>query len=190
MEGDLDEAVLRRTLTSAGGEPGSIFGRKGKPNLLSSLRGYNNAAAHWPWAVLVDLDQECECAPDCVIQWLPQPAPLMRLRAVVRAIESWILADAERISKFLAVPPNRIPQRPDELPNPKLSLVNLARGSRKPSIRRELVPDPVGGRSVGPLYNSRLMSFVDDEVNGWRPTEAAQRSPSLAKCLQRISELI
>ncbi|MEI6449145.1 MAG: hypothetical protein WCP98_04245, partial [Actinomycetes bacterium] len=61
---------------------------------------------HTPWIVIVDLDSEADCAPQLVSDWLPESADLMHLRVAVHAVESWLLADAQRISKreFLGVP--------------------------------------------------------------------------------------
>jgi hypothetical protein len=44
VEGDLDEVVLRKIGAHIGFSVGSVYGRKGKPGLLRTLAGYNNAA--------------------------------------------------------------------------------------------------------------------------------------------------
>ena len=36
----------------------------------------------------------------------------------------------------------------------------------------------------------RLIEFVNDDAEGWRPTVAAQYAPSLARCLERLDHLI
>jgi hypothetical protein len=190
VEGDLDEAVARSIVRAVGGEVGNVYGRRGKPSLLSSLRAYNRAAIHAPWFVLIDLDNDCECPGECVAQWLPEPSGSMVFRIAVRAIEAWLLADRERISQFLSVPAARVPTQPDVLANPKETLVNLARHSRARSIRTALVPREGSGRRVGPLYNASLIQFATAEDNGWRAEEAATHSPSLARCLARVSGLV
>lgn len=189
MEGDLDEAVLRRIARSRNLEISAVHGRSGKSALLKALGGYNNAARHTPWVVLIDLDDDCECAPECIRKWLAVPSQLMRFRTVVRAIESWILADRERCAQFLGVSRDRIPVNADAINDPKRSLVEIARHSRSRKVKSDLVPTPEGGRVVGPLYTARLIGFVADEVSGWRPDSAAMNSPSLARCLSRIAEL-
>jgi hypothetical protein len=97
VEGDLDEAVLRRILADYGITLGLVHGRRGKAFLLQCLNGYNNAAKFAPWVVLVDLDRDCVCATSCVRQWLNNPAPQMCFRIAVRSIEAWLLADRERL---------------------------------------------------------------------------------------------
>lgn len=103
VEGMVDEAVLTRLVDEAGGQVGPIYGKNGKSHLRRVLGGYNNAARFSPWLVLVDFDQDAECAPPLVAAWLPAPAPMMRLRVALRAIEAWLLADRERLAGFLRV---------------------------------------------------------------------------------------
>ena len=150
VEGDLDETLLRRLVADLRLGLVAVHGRQGKQFLLRQLRGYNNAAQHSPWIVVVDLDGDCNCAPPCVEQWLPNPAPHMRLRLAVRAVEAWLLSDRERIAQFLGARPNSVPSNPDELENPKRELVTLARGSRRRAIREELVPREGSGRQSAP----------------------------------------
>lgn len=189
VEGDLDEAVLRRIADHAGVSIGNVYGRHGKPALLKSMPGYNNAAQYAPWVVLVDLDRSCDCAPPCVRQWLPQPSALMCFRAVVRAIEAWLLADRERIAAWLGIAIAHVPTNPEELHDPKQALVNLARRSRRRRIRDDMVPRDGSGRPIGALYNDQLIQFVEHQANGWRPDRASQDSDSLARCLARIGDL-
>lgn len=187
VEGLLDEAVLTRVVEEAGGRVGPIYGKNGKPHLRRVLAGYNNAARFLPWLVLVDLDQDAECAPPFIAAWLPTPAPLMRLRAAVRAVEAWLLADRERLAGFLRVPTARLPLDPDAVPDPKRLLVDIARGSRRRDIREDMIPRPGSGRRVGPAYSSRLIEFA---VTVWHPAAAAERSDSLHRCRDRIAELV
>lgn len=190
VEGDVDEAVLRRVLKHVGLSLGVVHGREGKQTLLKRLGGYNNAARFAPWVVLVDLDGDCPCVPPCVQGWLPAPSPQMCFRVAVRAIEAWLLADRERIASSLGISLQRVPDSPDNLTHPKTELVNLARRSRSRAIREDLVPRQRSGRSVGPLYTARLMEFVEDEHAGWRPDQAAIRSDSLRRCIDRLSSLV
>jgi hypothetical protein len=95
VEGDLDEALLRRILGGVGMSLGVVYGRKGKRFLLEAVKGFNNAAQYSPWVVLVDLDHDCDCAPPCVRKWLARPAAHMCFRVAVRSVEAWLLADRE-----------------------------------------------------------------------------------------------
>ncbi len=191
VEGALDEAVLRRLILHVESEPGAIYGNLGKSNLLKRLHGFNQAARFSPWAVLLDLDQDEDCVPPFLTKHLPQPMPQMCCRVAVRSIETWLIADREHLARFLKVALAKIPQYPESLMNPKQTLVELARHSRKRDIREDMSPRPSSGRSVGPAYVSRLIEFVEADANKWRPEVAAQNSDSLARCihcLRRITE--
>lgn len=189
VEGRLDEVVLRVVVRHAGGIVGPVYGKRGKQYIQSRLNGYNNAAQYAPWVVLVDLDSDAECAPPLAKMWLPQPAPLMCFRVAVREIEAWLLADRLRLAQFLRVPQRMIPHNPEEVPDPKHVMVSLAKHSRERRLRHEMVPGVGSGREVGPAYNSRLIQFVTDRRNGWRPEVAAQASESLRRCLSRLGRL-
>jgi hypothetical protein len=168
--------------------PGLVYGKQGKPHLRERVSGYNNAARHVPWLILVDLDRDADCAPPFAAQWLPRPAPLLCFRVVVRAVEAWLLADVETLSGFLGVARSRIPTHPEALDDPKAALVNLARASRRTAVRKDMVPREGSGRPVGPAYSSRLIEYV---VNHWRPDVAAARAESLdraIRCLRRLAE--
>jgi hypothetical protein len=189
VEGYLDEAVLHQVVRYAGLSLANVYGREGKSSLLKSVRGYNAAANHAPWVVLVDLDMDCDCAPPCARIWLPEPAPHMCFRVVVRAIEAWLLADRDRIADFLAVRHNLVPADPDTIGDPKRALVELARRSRRRSLRTDLVPREGSGRFVGPLYTARMIEFVNDQAAGWRVDHAVRVSQSLKRCVDSLSQL-
>ncbi len=108
---------------------------KGKPYLLQRLPNYNKAAHFTPWFVVVDLDMDAQCPAQATGKWLANPAKGMRLRVAVRAIEAWLMADRESMARFLAVAPSRIQHNIDLDPNPKETLINIARTSRNRSIR-------------------------------------------------------
>jgi hypothetical protein len=186
VEGFVDEAVLRRLLQDVGVAAPIVYGNKGKSDLLQRLRGYNQAASFRPWIVLVDLDQDFECAPPFRDQWLPNPAPHMCFRVAVREVESWLLADQERLAAFLSVPVSRIPTAPEAVDFPKRVMVDLARRSRRRAIREDMVPRPGSGRTVGSAYASRLAEFVR---SAWRPEVAAAHSDSLRRCRIRLKAL-
>lgn len=164
--------------------------QNGKANLRRALPGYNNAAQGNPWLVLVDLDQDFECPAALITEWLPAPSAYMRFRVVVRQVEAWLLADAERFASFFALRRGVIPDAPDQLPDAKGALLAVIANSRRSAIKRDMMPRPGSGRRVGPAYVSRLIEFVGNADEGWRPDAAAVRSPSLASCLTRLDQLI
>jgi len=188
-EGPTDEAVLKRLLAEAGAVPGAVYGKNGKQRLKRDLRGYNHAARYAPWFVLVDLDQDAPCPSALREEWLPEPAPRMCFRIAVREVEAWLLADRERISAFLGVGTVKVPRDPETLEDPKRTLVDLARQSRRRDIREDMVPRPGSGRSVGPAYTSRMIEFAVD-AGRWRPEVAAVNSRSLGRCRNALKRLI
>lgn len=190
VEGIVDEAVFRRIVRGVRAEPGPVYGKTGKRQLLDRLPGYNNAARFSPWLVLVDLDHDADCTPPFKAVTLPAPAAQMCFRVAVREIEAWLLADHERIAEFLDVGRGLLPRDPEREADPKRVVVNLARRSRSRDISRDLVPRVGSGRSEGPAYASRLIEFVSDQRHGWRPTVAARSSDSLARCLRSVRRLV
>ncbi|MYA34702.1 MAG: hypothetical protein F4164_12470 [Gemmatimonadales bacterium] len=182
----MDEVVVQRLIGFAGGTTGTVYGRQGKPHLRQQIGGYNRAAHYSPWCVLVDLDADADCAPTLREEWLPGVAPQLCLRVAVRAVEAWLLADAETLAGFLSVRRTRIPANPEQLPDPKRFMIDMARRSRRRAVRKDMVPRPGSGRREGPAYTSRLMEFADTE---WRPEVAARHSDSLdraIRCLRRL----
>jgi len=157
--------------------------------LLSQVGRYNQAARHTPWLVLVDLDRSADCAPPFVAAKLPHPSAAIRFRVAVRAAEAWLLADAEHIARFLSVPLARIPVNPDAELDPKATLIQIARRSRKRVIREELVPREGSGAKVGPGYAGRLIEFVAGADQMWHPDVAAQHSESLRRCIVSLQTL-
>lgn len=190
VEGVIDEAVVRRLILHVGATPGAVYGKKGKSHLKQNIRRYNEAARHGLWIVVADLDHDADCAPSLRAEWLPSKAPTLCLRIAVRAIETWFLADHERIANFLSIPVSRLPNEPESVADPKTLMVNLARRSRQRAIREDMVPRPGSGRSVGPAYASRLIEFVESGDRGWRPDIAAMASDSLRGCLRCLDRLV
>lgn len=188
-EGTIDEAVLGRIVAYSGAHLGRRFGRQGKSRLLQDLPGYNAAAAHAPWVVLVDLNGSPDCAPVLVRASLPAANRYMAFRVAVREVEAWLLADAARLAAFLGVSPSRVPPDPDVIADPKNALVELARRSPRRAVREDMVPAFGSGRAVGPAYTSRLIEFVSKD-DGWRPDVAADASESLRRCIAAVQRLV
>lgn len=189
-EGLLDRNVVERILGEVRASCGPFHGGNGKADLLRRLNGYNQAARFTPWFVLVDLDKDADCAPTAIGRWLPIPADQMHFRVAVKAVEAWLLADAERLAKFLSVSKARVPPQPELLDDPKATVIELARRSKNRRIREDLVPRPGSGRKVGAAYTSRMVEFVSDTGSGWRPLAAAGSAVSLNRCLDHLARTI
>jgi hypothetical protein len=189
VEGLVDEAVVRRLIACAGGHPGPVYGKNGKLALRQKINGYNNAARHTPWVVLVDLNSDARCAPLLRQDWLPTPpAPRLCFRVAIRQVEAWLMADAETLASYLGVGRQKIPANPEAVLDAKAEMVNLARVSRRREIRADMVPRQGSGRSVGPAYTSRLIEYAERH---WRPEIAALCADSLRRaidCLRRLVE--
>jgi len=186
VEGPVDEVVLLRVIAEVGREIETVYVAEGKANLLRRLTGFNSAARFAPWVVLIDLNAT-ECPASLRQAHLPTPSAQMVFRVAVRAVESWLLADQTRLASFLAVSGSRIPQMPDAGYDPKQSLVNIARHSRRRAIREDMVPPPGARRRVGPAYEARLIEFVLVGRSGWCPSAAAASSESLRRCLAALT---
>jgi hypothetical protein len=184
VEGDIDEAIFRRLVLETGAVPGRVHGKNGKSKIENQIQGYNHAAQFDRWLVLIDLDRD-ECPASLRALWLPKPAGLMCFRIAVRAVESWLLADREAVAGFLGIALSKVPHKPDAEIDPKRTLIDLARSSHS-EIRRDLVPHPESGRTVGPGYSSRMKDYI---TNHWRPEVAAKSSDSLRRSRLRIGEL-
>jgi len=183
LEGDPEVAVVQRLFEAAGLEMGTVYGGRGKSWLDQRLPAYNHAARHGRWFVLRDLDGDADCAPALVAKILPVQADGMCLRVAVHALESWLLADRERIADFLSVPLSRIPHDPDMIRYPKQVMVNLARQSRRRAIREDMVPAEGISAQVGPGYSARIIEFA---ATLWRPNVARTLSLSLAGCMTAL----
>lgn len=89
------------------------------------------------------------------------------------------------ISDFIGVSVRQVPDNPELLPDPKLTLMNLARLSRKKFIKDDIVPKNTFA-SIGPNYNVRLSQFV---LNFWNIEDAMNRSPSLSRAIANLDRL-
>ena len=188
VEGDVDAAVVRRLAAEAQLQIAEVHVRGGKEKIRSRIGAYARAAEHLAFFVLVDLDREFECAPGLVSEWIEQPKPRLCFRVAVKAIEAWLLADQEACARFLRVRRASIPDRPEDVADPKAKLVDLARSSSDRSLRADIVPRPGSGRVVGPAYSSRLIEFVNAQ-DGWSPVSAAQSADSLGRARRSLTRL-
>ena len=189
VEGITDEAVVCRLIEYAGLTCGTVYGKRGRNYILKRLSKYNQAARFAPWLVVADLEQDPRCAPDFVRDVLPNPADGMRFRIAVRAIEAWLIADGERLAAFLSIPITRVPTNPDAELDPKTTLINLARRSRRRAIREDIIPRQGSGSRVGPGYSKRIIEFVKTTENAWRPDIAIKHSDSLRRCTKALQTL-
>lgn len=186
FEGDTDLPFVSRLAEDAGLSDWFPIDCGGKSQLDLELPSYRGAARGSPWFVLRDLDRDADCAPALVSTLTPEPAPWMCFRVAVRQVEAWALADHDAVARFFAVRPMAVPSSPELEENPTRTLVNLARQSTSPHIRKGMVPRAGSRTSVGPLYEALLIEFGS---RAWDLDRACKNSPSLRKARQRLREL-
>lgn len=188
VEDDLSESVVRRLLLDTGRDYsiGTVFGRGGFGYLQNRARNWNAAAAAGtPILLLTDLDQH-PCPPGLIDDWLDsEPHENLIFRVAVREVESWLLADREGFADFLGISNAVIPLQCEQIPDPKQSLVSLARKSRTRALRESIVPRAGSTAVQGPDYNACLGGFVR---NRWNLNAAVAQSPSLRRAWARLME--
>jgi hypothetical protein len=187
VEGNLDEAVVFKAIRVTGHTLGTCYGKRGSGYIKSKIRSFNLSARSTYYLALIDfMDTALSCPPEVITNWLPNRQPKMLFRVVVREIESWLLADRDNLAEFLKVRVNRIPTNPEQVYDPKLELINLARRSISSSIRSALVPEIGATAQVGRLYNSEMRIFIDTL---WDIHAARTLAPSLDRCLRILESL-
>ena len=189
-EGPTDREVARRLIEQAGGTPGADYARRrgaspGKDYLDKKLVAFNAGARYAPWLVMRDSDRECPV--EVVTRLLRGPEKWMRFRLVVPMVEAWLIADREAFARFLGVAASDLPRKPELLDQPKTTVIRLAESSRKRDVRADLLPKSHSGRTEGSGYAARLKEFIHED---WCPVRAARSAPSLARAMQRLTDLV
>ncbi|HLP90561.1 MAG TPA: hypothetical protein VK184_18515 [Nostocaceae cyanobacterium] len=186
VEDPLSEAVLRAILHQSN-RPYKVINcycQQGYGYLQKTIKGFNNAAKGIPYIVLTDLDRK-DCPLALIEQWLPYPKhPNLLFRIAVREVETWLLADREAFANFLGIQQILIPQDVDAIDDPKQTLINLAKKSKKGELRDAIVPKPNSTAKVGRDYNGQLIYFVE---NFWKAEVAKLCSPSLQRTVNSIA---
>lgn len=184
FEDELSEFILVQLLDSFGNKffKGVSYNGHGFGYIKSKINGFNQACITTPFLVLTDLDN-AECPVTLINEWFNTPMHNnMIFRIAVRQVESWLLADIEGYSKFLRISTSHFPRNPEMLSNPKQTLINLARISRKKDLREDIVPINNNAK-IGPNYNGRLMEFV---FKDWDLNRAMSRSESLNRAYKKL----
>lgn len=185
-EDDLSVAVMRRLIKASGRDflIARTINARGYGRLKADMGKYQTASHVLPHVILTDLDRY-PCPPALLEDWGVTTLPSrMLFRVAVREVEAWLLADREGIAGFLSVAKNKVPQDPEAEADPKRTLINLARKSRKRRLAAEIVPEIGSSAPIGPLYNARLSEFVSAF---WNVETARTSSPSLDRALNRLS---
>lgn len=187
VEDELSELVVLKLMAATARiyHVGTTYRRGGFGYLRRTINGWNAAAKGKPFVVLTDLD-DAPCPADLVSEWLKSAQhPNLIFRVAVREVESWLLADASNLARFLRVAERLIPENPDEIHDPKAALISLAGLSHLKYIRDSLLPRPGSTAKQGRGHNECLGAFVREN---WDVRAASLQSPSLARALQRFGE--
>jgi hypothetical protein len=186
-EDQLSEAIVIRLISEISTPHYITFklGKRGGGYLRSKMNSWCQMAQQQIVAVLTDLDR-ANCLIEFRDQWLVgEPPPNLLLRIAVREVESWVLADHVAMRALIGVK-GVLPSAPDELADPKQTLLKLAKRAPK-KIREDVIKIVDGNLMQGLGYNALLTAWVDSE---WNPQRAAERSPSLARARLRLKEVI
>ena len=188
-EDALSEAVVERLTEETQGRlrVSDRIGKTGAGDLRKRLPELVRLAPAIPVVLLTDLDLK-PCAAGLVTEWLhnlSRPETLL-LRIAVREVEAWLLADQQAFGTCFRIPPSKLPDDPESLPDPKQILLNLVQRHAPKKLKQDIVVDRGSGPRQGLAYNLRLIDFVR---NQWNPERAAASADSLARARRRIGEL-
>ncbi len=156
VEDSLSEAVVSKLLSDSGlaFRIGTRYiGRQGNGYIKNGILGFNRAARATPFFILTDLDDK-SCAPSLIVDWLGEPASKnLIFRVAVREVEAWLLAHRAGFASFLGINRELVPTDVESLLDPKRTLINLARKSKRSDLRKSIVPPEGSHRRQGPDYN-------------------------------------
>lgn len=189
VEGALEVAAALKLLRALGIPTDDLFpiDKRGCLNFWRDASKYNQAARQHLVFGLTDLDRH-PCPSGLINQHLVRGKHSnFILRIAKRELESWLLADTEAMARYLRLSPDIFPFDPDAEPDPKQTLVNLARRSTRAELREDLVPARASQAIVGRGYTSRMKEFIESR---WRPLKAQQRSESLRRAIAALRQAV
>ncbi|ENO1078101.1 MULTISPECIES: DUF4276 family protein [Enterobacter cloacae complex] len=164
------------------------LGKKGCGYLTSNLDKFNALANSHHVLLVLDLDNKHDLQEfkNNIEGQIRNKDEKLKIIVPVREIESWLLADREGLSKFLAVSKDKIDREPELLLDPKEKIINLARQSRDSNIKKGIPPKQGAAAKMGLSYNTLLCSFIREH---WDITRAFELSPSLRETISFIDDI-
>lgn len=126
--------------------------KNGRGNVQREIPSYIALSSVMPVVLGVDLDQD-RCAPSLLNSWgvKPTQAPQLLLRVAVREAESWLLADRQRLAKYIGAKTDDITKDPDSLVDPKIEFLSHVYRTSTPELRGRLLPRNFGKHPrIGP----------------------------------------
>lgn len=189
VEDELSGAVMSRLISFSGRNftINRIFNARGNVRLKAGMTKFREASRVFPHIVLTDLDRY-PCPPELIDTWnAKQLPPQLLFRIAVREVEAWLMADRAGIAEFLHIDVNKVPHAPEAEEDPKRTLINLARKSKKRRLSQEIVPEAGSSAKIGVLYNTHFVKFVN---YCWDIEQARLSAPSLERTISRISTFL
>lgn len=187
-ENEVSEAVAARLVKgiAPGLEIGLRFRRGAFGYLRSRLGSFYQISRRQTVLLITDLDTSV-CPAALIAEWCRRVTRNdgLLFRVAVREIEFWLFPDHEAMRSLLGARSGRLPENPDELPDPKGTLLGLARSAPRP-IRANLLPEPGSISAQGLGYNRVLIEWVH---RNWSPSRASSRSDSLRRTCGRLRQL-
>ncbi|WP_157655410.1 DUF4276 family protein [Burkholderia ubonensis] len=185
-EDEISEQVGLRLIRDSGFEVGLCLRNRGNGYLRKRVSNFCEMAKTQPVLLITDLDQ-IKCPEELIKDWLGtrnKPDNLI-FRIAVREIESWLLADHEGIRHLFGRKTLKLPVDPDDLADPKQTLLRLAENAVR-EVRDDLVVSKGSVAAQGLGYNSRLSDWIRDS---WDPERASSRSSSLKRTQISLTKL-
>lgn len=188
VEDELSGAVMEKLIAFLGRSFAiRVVNARGYGTLKKGMNKFREASRVLPHIVLTDLDRY-PCPPVLLDDWGARQLPANLLfRIAVREVEAWLLADRVGIAEFLDIDLQKVPQAPETEGDPKRTLINLARKSRKRRLSREIVPATGSAATIGPFYNPHFINFVNTR---WNIVQARRYAPSLDRALLRLTSFL
>lgn len=184
FEDAISEFTMVKILDSFEGkfETATSYPGNGSGYIKNNINGFNEASKSTPFFVLTDLDNY-NCPIALKNDWLSRPEkPNLIFRIAIREVESWLLSDIVGFAEFIGISEVNFPLNPEVETNPKQTLINLVKRSRKRLIKEDIIPLNDNAK-IGPNYNERLMQFVADF---WNIERAKTRSQSLRRTYDKL----
>ncbi len=189
VEDELSGEVMSKLISFSGRNfiINRVFNARGNVRLKAGMTKFREASRVLPHIVLTDLDRY-PCPLELIDSWnANQLPPQLLFRVAVREVEAWLMADRAGIAEFLHIDVSKVPHAPETEEDPKRTLINLARKSRKRKLSQEIVPVAGSSAKIGVLYNTHFINFVNSH---WDIEQACLCAPSLDKTLSRISTFL
>jgi hypothetical protein len=187
VEGFTDEVFVRRCFSDLGLGVSTVFGKRGVTYVIDKAPAFAVRGEYSNLLILADfMDLKQACPPEARAKLVPNAPDRTLVRLAVNEIESWLLASRAELAHYFNISPARIPAEPDKVPDPKQTLVNLARASGRGRIRSMFVPKAGVSSAVGEGYVDGFQEFMKEH---WSMASAAAASPSFARFVDRAKEV-